>query len=156
PDPGFVRSPSMRRVAGLLVLTGVFAAAMLAALTSQTAPTSSRAASTAKPYTTSRSYSGGAHSSQYSALDQINKGNVGKLAVAWTFPVNGTNIFNPTVIDGVMYVPAGSGTLVALDAATGMELWRKDGAAPSGARGMNYWESADRSDRRFIFLRSGN
>ena len=146
----------MPRVAGLLVLTGVFAAATLVSLTSQTAPAPARAAATAKPYTTWSSYSGGAHSSQYSALDQINKGNVGKLGVAWTFPVTGTNIFNPVVIDGVMYAPVGGGTIIALDAATGKELWRKDGAAPSGARGMNYWESADRSNRRFIFLRSGN
>src|SRR5687768_5903323 len=31
---------------------------------------------TAKPYTTWQSYAGGAHSSHYSALDQINKKNV--------------------------------------------------------------------------------
>ena len=146
----------MRKVAGLLVLTAVFAAATMASPTSQTASAPARAGSTARPYTAWRSYSGGAHSSQYSALDQINKGNVGKLEVAWTYPVTGTNIFNPVVIDGVMYVPTGGGVLAALDAATGKELWRKEGAAPSGARGMNYWESADRSDRRFIFLRSGN
>jgi glucose dehydrogenase len=146
----------MRRIAGLLVLTSAFVAATLASLTSQTAPVPARAGSTAKPYTTWQSYSGGGHSSQYSALDQINKGNVGKLEVARTFPVNGTNIFNPVVIDGIMYVPGGGGTLLALDAATGKELWRKDGAAPSGARGMNYWESRDRSDRRFVFLRNGN
>ena len=112
----------MRRVAGLLVLTGVFASAMLASPTSQTAPAPARAASTARPYTTWRSYSGGPHSSQYSALDQVNKANVGKLAVAWTYLVTGTNIFNPVVIDGVMYVPAGGGVLAALDAATGKEL----------------------------------
>mgnify|MGYP001575536146 CR=1 FL=1 len=146
----------MRRVAGLFVLTGVFAAATLASLTSQTAPAPARSGSTARPYTTWRSYSGGAHSSQYSALDQINKSNVGKLEVAWTYPVTGTNIFNPVVIDGVMYAPVGGASLAALDAATGKELWRKEGAAPSGARGMNYWESPDRSDRRFLFLRSGN
>ena len=146
----------MRRVAGLLVLTGAFVAATLVSLTSQTAPVPAGARATATPYTTWRSYSGGGHSSQYSALDQINTRNVAKLEVAWTYPVTGTNIFNPVVIDGVMYVPAGGGVLAALDAATGKELWRKEGAAPSGARGMNYWESADRSDRRFIFLRSGN
>ena len=27
--------------------------------------------------------------------------------------------------------------------------------APNGARGMNYWESPDRSDRRFIYLQRG-
>ncbi len=48
------------------------------------------------------------------------------------------------------------GALAAIDAATGREIWRKEGAAPSGARGMNYWESPDRSDRRFIFLQRGD
>ena len=45
--------------------------------------------------------------------------------------------------------------LAAVDAATGKELWRREGAAPSGARGMNYWESADRTDRRLLFLSGG-
>ena len=79
-----------------------------------------------------------------------------KLEVAWSFPITGNSIFNPVVIDGVMYVPVGGGALVAIDAATGKEIWRKDGMAPSGARGMNYWESPDRSDRRFIYLQRGD
>jgi len=116
--------------------------------------TASRTA--AKPYTTWQSYAGGAHSSQYSALDQIDKKNVAKLDVAWSFPITGNSIFNPVVVDGVMYVPVGGGALAAIDAATGKEIWRKDGMAPTGARGMNYWESPDRSDRRFIFLQRGD
>ena len=111
---------------------------------------------TAKPYTTWHSYAGGGHSSQYSALDGINKKNVAKLQVAWSVPVTGASIFNPVIIDGVMYVPVGNRVLAAIDAATGKELWRKEGAAPSGARGMNYWESPDRSDRRFVFLQQGD
>src|SRR5215467_7181019 len=57
----------------------------------------------ARPYTTWTAYGGGAHSSQYSALDQINKSNVSQLQVAWTFPVTGTVIFNPLVVDDVMF-----------------------------------------------------
>ena len=79
-----------------------------------------------------------------------------QLQVAWTFPITGNSIFNPVVIDGVMYAPVGGGALAAIDAATGKEIWRKEGAAPSGARGMNYWESPDRSDRRFIYLQRGD
>ena len=145
----------MRKVGALLLSLGLFAFAALVTLTGQTGPAAAQKSSTAKPYTTWRSYSGGAHSSQYSALDQINTKNVAKLQVAWTYPIQGNSIFNPVVIDGVMYVPA-SGALVAIDAATGKELWRKDGAAPNSARGMNYWESPDRSDRRFVFIKSGN
>ena len=63
----------------------------------------------AKPYTTWTTYSGGAHSSQYSALTQINKANVSQLEVAWTFPVTGTVIFNP--LDRRQRdVPAGAAT----------------------------------------------
>ena len=109
----------------------------------------------AKPYTTWATYSGGAHSSQYSALTQINKANVSQLEVAWTFPVAGTVIFNPLVIDNVMYLQASNNTLAAVDPATGKELWRKQMAGTFGARGMNYWESPDRSDRRIFFLAGG-
>src|SRR3989454_6778312 len=109
----------------------------------------------ARPYTTWTAYSGGAHSSQYSALDQINKSNVSKLDVAWTFPVTGTIIFNPLVVGRVMYLQASGSTLVAVDAATGKEIWRRQAQGPVGARGMNYWESRDRADRRLLFIAGG-
>ena len=145
----------MRRAGGIVTLTGIAVAIGLVTLYGQSRPANtSRAA--AKPYTTWQSYAGGAHSSQYSALDQINTKNVGKLDVAWSFPITGSSIFNPVVIDGVMYAPVGGGALAAIDAATGKEIWRKEGVAPTGARGMNYWESPDRSDRRFIYLQRGD
>jgi glucose dehydrogenase len=145
----------MRRAGGIVSLTAIAAAIALATLTGQARQGGSRAAA-AQPYTTWQSYAGGAHSSQYSALDQINTKNVAKLQVAWSFPITGNSIFNPVVVDGVMYAPVGGRALAAIDAATGKEIWRKEGAAPSGARGMNYWESPDRSDRRFIYLQSGD
>jgi len=145
----------MRRAGGIVSLTGIVVAVALATLAGQSRQGgASRGA--AKPYTTWQSYAGGAHSSQYSALDQIDRKNVGKLDVAWSFPISGASIFNPVVVDGVMYAPVGGGALAAIDAATGKEIWRKEGAAPSGARGMNYWESPDRSDRRFIYLQRGD
>jgi glucose dehydrogenase len=146
----------MRRAGGIIGLTGIVVAVALATIAGQARQGGANRAATAKPYTTWQSYAGGPHSSQYSALDQINKGNVAKLQVAWSVPITGNSIFNPVVIDGVMYAPVGGGVLAAIDAATGKELWRKEGAAPSGARGMNYWESPDRSDRRFIFLQRGD
>ena len=109
----------------------------------------------AKPYTTWATYSGGAHSSQYSALTQINKSNVSQLEVAWAFPVAGTVIFNPLVVDNVLYLQASNNTLAAVDPATGKELWRKQMPGTFGARGMNYWESPDRKDRRIFFLAGG-
>ena len=84
--------------------------------------------------------------------------NVGKLDVAWTYPAGDTD-FNPVVVRGVVYGRSkGSGkgdakgdALVALDAATGKELWVHDGIEGFALRGVNYWESADGSERRLFF-----
>jgi quinoprotein glucose dehydrogenase len=109
-----------------------------------------------KPYTTWRTYGGGAHSAQYSALDQINRSNVAELEVAWSFPAgDGTFLFNPVVVDGVMYVLARDNEIVALDAETGRELWAHPHEGSVGARGLNYWQSADGSDRRLLYLNAG-
>ena len=144
----------MRRAGGIVTLTGIAVAIALATLAGQARQSGTSRG--AKPYSTWQSYAGGGHSSQYSVLDQINRKNVAKLQVAWSYPITGNSIFNPVVVDGVMYAPVGGGALAAIDAATGKEIWRKEGAAPSGARGMNYWESPDRSDRRFIYLQRGD
>jgi quinoprotein glucose dehydrogenase len=107
-------------------------------------------------YTTWRTYSGGAHASQYSALDQINEANVASLEVAWTFPAgDGTFVFNPIVVDDVMYVLARDNAIVALDAETGAELWSHPHEGPVSARGINYWQSADGADRRLLYLNAG-
>ena len=111
---------------------------------------------TAKPkaYTTWSDYGGSADSAQYSALDQINRGNVSKLQVAWTYPTGdaANYIFNPLVVDGVMYVLGRNNAIVALDAATGKERWVHEN--PKGrmtSRGINYWESVGRTERRLLF-----
>ena len=56
------------------------------------------------PRTTWSDYSGGADSAQYSALKQINRSNVQRLKVAWTYPTldQGAYSFNPVVVDGVI------------------------------------------------------
>ena len=101
-------------------------------------------------------YLGGADSSQYSSLRQINKSNVKQLEVAWTYPTGpGTYTFDPLIVDGAMYVLAKSNSVVALDAITGKELWVHPDTGQVGARGMNYWESKDRSDRRLFFINEG-
>ena len=98
----------------------------------------------------------GKQSSQFSSLDQINRSNVDKLAVAWTFPSGtGAPYFNPLVVKGVMYVVANGNAIVALDAATGKELWRRPNQGRISGRGMNYWQSEDGRDRRLIFLNNG-
>ena len=60
--------------------------------------------------------------------------------------------FNPVVVDGVMYVLGQNNAIVALDAATGKQIWSHpvEGTIVS-QRGINYWQSRDGSDRRLIF-----
>ncbi len=82
-----------------------------------------------------------------------------QLALAWFYPVpdrTGNFGFNPLVVDGVMFVLGPRTSIVALDAATGKQIWAhgvEDGSP--GNRGINYWESKDRSDRRLIFAVGG-
>ncbi len=107
-------------------------------------------------HTTWRDYSGAPDAAQYSALKQISRSNVAQLEVAWTYPTGDHNhyFFNPIVIDGTMYVLAKNNSIVALDAGSGREIWthRQDpGTRIVTSRGINYWESRDRSDRRLLF-----
>ena len=60
----------------------------------------------------------------YSPLDQINRGNVGQLQLAWSWAMNpGSAEAAPLVHDGVMYIPQPGGGVQALDAVTGDLLW---------------------------------
>jgi quinoprotein glucose dehydrogenase len=111
-----------------------------------------------KPYTTWSDYGGAADSMQYSALTQINKTNVKRLAPAWTYFVpdrRGNFGFNPLVVDGVMFVLGQNNAIVALDATSGKQIWSHPVEGSPGNRGINYWESKDRSDRRLLFGAGG-
>ena len=108
-----------------------------------------------RPYTTWDQYGGSSDSMQYPALAQINKTNVTQLERAWLYPVPGEPDrlqFNPLIVGNVMYVAGVRGVVVALDAETGKELWMSTLQAPN--RGLAYWESKDRSDRRLILTAS--
>lgn len=103
--------------------------------------------------TTWMDYGGSPDNARYFTLDQINKSTVSQLGVAWTYPTSDTisYVFNPVVVDNVIYVLARNNSLVALDATTGREIWIHEGLAGIAPRGINYWESKDRSDRRLLF-----
>jgi quinoprotein glucose dehydrogenase len=96
---------------------------------------------------------------QYSALTQINKNNVNRLELAWFYPVpdrTGNFGFNPIVIDGMMILLGPRNSIIAVDATTGKQVWAHGVETGSpGNRGINYWESKDRSDRRLIFASGG-
>jgi glucose dehydrogenase len=101
-------------------------------------------------------YLGGADSSQYSSLSQIDKRNVGQLEVAWTYPTTENYLFNPLVVGNTMYVLAKGRSIVALDAATGRELWVHANEGAVGTRGMNYWRSPDGSEERLLYVNAGH
>lgn len=115
------------------------------------------AAVTQRASSTSWTAYGGSNSdAQYSALKQVDRTNAGQLQQVWFYP-SGNNGFrygsNPLVIDGVMFVYGKTNTVVALDATSGKEIWVYDTHNPRliSHRGMTYWESKDRSDRRVLF-----
>ena len=111
----------------------------------------------AEPYTVWKEHLGGIDSAQYSALKQIDRSSVRRLEQAWFYPAgdNGFRFgFNPTVIDGVMYIMGVHNSLVALDAATGKMIWKfdpQDAKTSMSHRGVAYWENQDRTDRRILF-----
>jgi quinoprotein glucose dehydrogenase len=113
------------------------------------------AAFAAAPYTTWSSYGGAPDSMQFSALAQIDRGNVARLAPAWSYlvpDVRGDFGFNPLVVDDAMYVLGRENAIVALDAATGRVRWSHRAEAPIVTqRGISYWESSDRSERRLFY-----
>lgn len=106
---------------------------------------------------------------RYSPLDQINRDNVAKLAVAWKWTTDSTdgqpeskNENTPIVVGGVMYFTSGNHrAVVAVDAATGAEKWRwrwddtpaRFAAAPrkGGGRGVSFWTDG-RESRVFVVL----
>lgn len=122
-------------------------------------------------------YGGDDGAMQYAAIDQISRDNVGQLEVAWEWetgekplsgprlPVPGRGVRpgsfenTPLVINDTMIVTTSYNRVVALDAATGEELWTFDpettlwGQPPNGTgfvhRGVAVWSGA--GERR-IFL----
>ena len=69
---------------------------------------------------------------RFSPLAQIDEHNVARLAPAWVYATGETrgHEATPLVVDGVMVVTLPWSIVVALDAATGRELWRHDPEVP--------------------------
>jgi len=99
-------------------------------------------------------FGGGPAASHFVDLDQITKGNVSQLEHAWFYPYATTG-FNPIVVDNVIYVLGRGNSLIALDAATGKEIWIHERLNGITSRGVNYWQSPDGKDRRLIFAING-
>jgi quinoprotein glucose dehydrogenase len=109
-----------------------------------TPTTAARTSSTSKESTQDwPTYGGQAANDHYSPLHQINKSNVSKLKVAWTYDTgeDGGMETNPLVVGKVLYSYTPSQKVIALDAATGKLLWKFDSGitAEQPTRGLSYW-----------------
>jgi quinoprotein glucose dehydrogenase len=120
-----------------------------------------------------RLYSADNGATKYSPLDQIDKSNVAKLAIAWRHPhadpallsanpdltVSNRYMATPIIVDGVLYVPNGFGLAEGLDPATGRTLWtqRPIVSGPEGlpsaiiSKGVAYWR--DGAEARLLNVR---
>lgn len=104
-------------------------------------------------FTTWTHYGGSPNQSRYFEADQITRENVGKLEIAWMYPSgdNNTYYFNPLIVDTTMYVMGKNNSLIALNVETGKEIWIHANLRGLARRGINYWESEDKKDKRLIF-----
>ena len=105
-----------------------------------------------------RAYRGDDGINAYSQLDQINKGNVNQLQVAWTYRTNDHSDFskiecNPIIIGKTLFGVSAKMKVFAIEANTGKELWVFDPFEPGSKeggfnRGLTYWEDGD--DKRIL------
>lgn len=102
---------------------------------------------------------GGDHGfTRYSNLSQIDASNVHDLQLVWRWralPLGERPDINmkatPLMVDGMLYVPSGQHQVVALDPATGEEIWRytpepasvADRGLGLGSRGLALWGEGD-------------
>ncbi len=101
-------------------------------------------------------------SNRFSPLRQINTSNANQLTVAWTFSTGESDSNNmmqlqcsPIMVNQNLYFTSGKGKVFCVDAATGKEIWYfdalHDSTANETSRGVVYWESGDKKDRRIFF-----
>lgn len=100
-------------------------------------------------------YGGTNENNHYSPLKQIQRKNVRKLRVAWSFDTGeeGGLQTSPIEVDGVLYGITPTQKIFALDAATGKLLWKFDsgikGTQPD--RGLAYWSAGTQNgDHRIL------
>lgn len=94
---------------------------------------------------------------RYSALAQIDRSNVDRLRVAWTYHSgDGPSQIQatPIVVDGILYTTTPALNVVALNAARGTEVWRFDPfrnreRQGHANRGVVYW--SDGTESRIFF-----
>jgi quinoprotein glucose dehydrogenase len=141
---GIVKSKTPTRIVLIAMLAAIFAT-----MAGSTHGRQEQAPSTAPPPAAGAAnrdwpaYGGSPENNHYSALTQINRANVKQLQVAWSYDTREEGVLqaSPLVINGVLYGITPTQKIFALDAATGMPLWKFDsgvtGLQPD--RGLSYW-----------------
>ncbi|MBK5271962.1 MAG: PQQ-binding-like beta-propeller repeat protein [Bacteroidia bacterium] len=101
-----------------------------------------------------KDYGGGPDHSKFVDFDQVTKSNVGQLQVQFVVPTydNVGYTFNPIIVDNVMYVLGRNNSLIAVDATTGKEIWIHSNLRGIIARGINFWQSKDKKQKRLIIF----
>ncbi len=138
---------------------------LLTVMTLCSCATDQYSTNTSDPYTDWAVYLGDATSSHYSTLDQINRSNVADLALAWTYNSGDADSTgrtqmqcNPIIVGSTLYATSPRLKAIALNAATGQEIWRFDpfeaGAVDEGRginRGVSYWAGDDQHEARILY-----
>jgi quinoprotein glucose dehydrogenase len=140
--------------------SALFAPSLLFFATLANSAVAATAAQTSADWST---YLGNKQRSLYSPLEQINRTNVAKLEVAWSYDTGekGEYQCNNLILAGVLYTATSSRKVIALDAATGREIWKWDpasdraGAGGRRQRGLVYWKSESGGEQR-LFTAVGN
>jgi quinoprotein glucose dehydrogenase len=118
-----------------------------------------------QPFDTWHRSHGNDYSSKFSSHAQIDKRNVSRLTLAWTYS-SGANLgdpskvgptlqTNPVIVNGRMFV-GGEDFLLSIDAVTGKEIWRLKLPGPVARRGLVWEPRADfASSRLFVPTSAG-
>jgi alcohol dehydrogenase (cytochrome c) len=90
----------------------------------------------------------------YSPLDLINKDTVGKLQLAWAWPMAEAGIQEtaPLVHDGVMFLQTNNNVVEALDAKTGDLIWQYRHVLPEIPQSWSYQANQARRQKNSIAL----
>jgi len=97
---------------------------------------------------------------RFSPLTEIDRDNVGGLVESWRFDLGAGGTVVPLAVGGTVYAAAGS-RVVALDGATGAEIWSSPAPGNNGrpgrvsTRGVSYWPGDADHDARILYT-SGN
>jgi quinoprotein glucose dehydrogenase len=127
------------------------------------------------PYTSWPIYGGSKDNIRYSTLSEIDTTNIANLKLAWTYSsgnndsIHGSQIqCNPIIVDNILYGVNPAMKLFAIEAATGIELWKFDINTDTdfdgnreafhimiNSRGIAYW-SDGKEDKRIFFTAGSN